>query len=243
MLSPVRAPLPAWNVRGHSYAESTNLGFHPGADLNVGYGDDDLGLPVVSIAHGTVVVVRPWDGRSYGYGNVALIHHAFADSRLGEHIPAPAVSSDKPYLELWSLYAHLDSFSPGLVPGAHVVPGSPIGSCGKSGLQQWAHLHFELRYAGPPAMPLDVPTGRLTLGQISDRFADPFTTLKLLYVGSRGADNSHSYAALLADRDFNFALKQEFEHYLRSTRLYTRQGRRFVRVHDAVDRLIAQVTR
>ena len=42
-------PLAGWNVRGYSYGELTKTGYHPGADLNVGYGDADLGLPVVLV--------------------------------------------------------------------------------------------------------------------------------------------------------------------------------------------------
>jgi peptidase M23-like protein len=229
-------PLTGWNVRGYSYAEPTKLGLHPGADLNVGYGDDDLGLPVVTVAAGTVFAVRHWDGRSYGYGNVALIrHHLF--SPPGQELTGHSA------LNLWGLYAHLDSFSPDLTPGAYLAAGTQIGTCGKSGFQQWAHLHFELRYAGPPIMPLDFATGHLTLDQISDHFADPFTALKILFQASEGLESFVDQEALRRDRDFNFALKQEFEHYLRSTRLYTRQGSRFVRVQDAADRLIAQVTR
>src|SRR5688572_23562966 len=118
MVLAVRAPLPGWNVRGHSYAEHTTAGFHPGADLNVGYGDDDLGLPVVAAAAGTVIAVRRWDGHSYGYGNAVLIHHAFADPHLRELLPPPdeAPNVPNPYLQLWSLYAHLDAFTPGLAP-------------------------------------------------------------------------------------------------------------------------------
>ena len=60
------APLAGWNVRGYSYAERQADGqMHPGADLNVGYGDDDLGLPVVSMAAGSVVHWEEWDGASY----------------------------------------------------------------------------------------------------------------------------------------------------------------------------------
>ena len=57
------APLAGWNVRGYGYGERQEDGqLHPGADLNVGYGDQDLGLPVVAL------VCRglgdsPWVGR------------------------------------------------------------------------------------------------------------------------------------------------------------------------------------
>src|SRR5688500_5329040 len=70
------APLPGWNVRGYSYAEQTPTGeLHPGLDLNVGYGDDDLGMPVVAFADGMVAARKEWGGESYGFGNVALVEH------------------------------------------------------------------------------------------------------------------------------------------------------------------------
>src|SRR5436190_1020085 len=49
----VVAPLPEWNVRGWSYAQRQDDGqLHPGADLNVGWGDEDLGRDVVAWAEG-----------------------------------------------------------------------------------------------------------------------------------------------------------------------------------------------
>jgi murein DD-endopeptidase MepM/ murein hydrolase activator NlpD len=206
----VVAPLAGWNVRGYSYAEHQTDGhLHPGADLNVGYGDDDLGLPVCALAAGTVVHLATWDGASYGYGTHFLIEHDLgAPAQFGH--PGP---------KLWALYAHLDRVDTELVVGATVTPGQPIGSCGKSGLQRWAHLHLELRYDGPPATPPDFWGGRLTPEQLGERYADPFTVLRVLGAlpDSPGdlplADDA--YAVLRQDRDFNFRLKQLFEHELR----------------------------
>jgi murein DD-endopeptidase MepM/ murein hydrolase activator NlpD len=214
------APLTGWNVRGYSYGERTSDGqLHPGADLNVGYGDDDRGLPVLAFAAGTVAFRGEWDGTTYGYGNFGLVEHVIGGG-----------------VQLWSLYAHLDSFDDGVAVGAPVAAGQRIGACGKSGGQEWAHLHFELRYGGPPEMPPWYWGGRLTPQQLSERYADPYTLMKLLGAlpePSGGDVDPAAYAALQADRDFNFRLKQAFEHELR-----TLEQRRRLK-HGTVARLIA----
>ena len=232
----VVAPLPGWNVRGYSYAERMADGqLHPGADLNVGGGDGDWGLPVVSCAAGTVVYRGDWDGASYGYGNYGLI----------EHVLSPRDPTDPGALRLWALYAHLDQFDPAFQVGAPVVAGQPIGTCGKSGHQQWAHLHFELRYQGPPEMEPWYWGGRLDPARLSERYADPYTLLRVLGVLPNSpaepaapavpAIDPAACAALAADRDYNYRLKQVFEHELRTLE----QRRRLKR--GTVARLIASV--
>lgn len=209
----VVAPLPNWNVRGWSYLERTDTGeLHPGADLNVGGGDDDLGLPVVAMLDGVVAARCPWDGRHVGYGNFGLIEH-----RLGN-------------LTLWTLYAHLDSFDEAFVPGAPVAAGQRIGACGKSGFQRWAHLHLEVRYFGPGERPADYWPGGLDIERISDLYADPFTCLRLAPAAASlapqldataaggneaDADATAMVDALQRDRDFNYRLKMTFEAALR----------------------------
>ena len=156
-------PLPGWNVRGYSYAQrQTDNQLHPGADLNVGGGDDDLGLPVISFADGTVVERVDWNGATYGYGNALLVQHSLSG------------------LDLWTLYAHLDGIHSNSVPGYIVKGGEELGWCGKSGFQTWAHLHFEIRYQGPPAMPLSYWGGGLDIESLSNRYADPYSLFKVL---------------------------------------------------------------
>ena len=105
------APLAGWNVRGYSYGERQEDGqLHPGADLNVGYGDQDLGLDVVALADGVVVARREWDGLSYGYGNVGLVEHRLGGDGDGE-------------ARLWSLYAHLEEFDESFREGVVIQAG------------------------------------------------------------------------------------------------------------------------
>ena len=244
----ILAPLAGWNVRGYSYGElQPNGEHHPGADLNVGFGDEDSGMPVVCFADGTVVERKEWDGRTYGFGNVGLVEHRlFGDEGSEEGV------------RLWSLYAHLDGFADSFIEGRQIEAGEQIGTCGKSGGQTWAHVHFELRYKGPPEMTSGYWGGRLNYEAQSERYADPYTVLRVLEGanGGRADDVVRPEAAdggvaaarraeiegLRADRDFNFRLKMEMEHYLRTEALYRRQGRRYVRVAGAADELIARVT-
>ena len=232
MTTRIVSPLPGWNVRGYSYGELTPQGErHPGADLNVGYGDDDLGLPVLCFAAGTVVEKRVWDGHEYGLGNVALVEHTL-------------FGGSKP-LQLWSMYAHLDSFAHSFVRGASLAAGDTIGTCGKSGHQTWAHLHFELRYQGPPHMPAAYWGGRLTYEAQSQRYADPFTLLRVLEGSAlhhaeedlirRLANAEHDLHLTQIDRERNYSLKMEMEAYLRRLES-TRRIRR-----GTTDRLIKRI--
>ena len=213
-MSKIVAPLAGWNVRGYSYGELQPDGQrHPGADLNVGYGDDDLGLPVVSFASGTVVERLEWDGESYGLGNAGLVEHRLFGRDGGAGVA------------LWSLYAHLDAFDAGFVPGAKLEAGQPVGTCGKSGFQAWAHLHFEVRYLGPPHMTAAYWGGRLNYEAQSTRYADPFTILRVLEgAGVFGAEEDlvarlsvteHELRITQIDRERNFQLKMEMEACLR----------------------------
>ena len=232
MTTHIVSPLPGWNVRGFSYGELQPDGQpHPGADLNVGYGDDDLGLPVVCFAAGTVAELRPWDGVEYGLGNVALVEHTL----FGSSHP----------IKLWSMYAHLDSFADSLREGSPIAAGDPIGACGKSGFQSWAHLHFELRYVGPPEMPATYWGGRLTYEAQSRRYADPFTLLRVLEGAAlhdaqedlvrRLSQTEHDLHITQIDRERNYSLKMEMESYLRRLE-HSRRIRR-----GTTDRLIKRI--
>ena len=224
------APLPGWNVRGYSYGELTPTGErHPGLDLNVGYGDDDLGLPVVAILDGEVVARKEWDGETYGLGSMVLVEHNLLPEQRGG-------------LALWSLYAHLDELDEAARVGERMEAGQRLGACGKSGNQAWAHLHFEVRRKGPPRMAMEFWGGRLNPEAQAALYVDPYTMLCVLEgvdlsLGSgemlaKGAEEE--LAALRADRDFNYALKMRMEGYIRSV-----EGKRPRVLPGTADRLIA----
>ena len=230
------APLAGWNVRGYSYGElQPNGEHHPGADLNVGYGDDDLGLPVVCFADGVVAERLEWDGRPHGFGNAALVEHRLFGDGAGDG-----------GVRVWSLYAHLDGFADSLIEGREIAAGEEIGRCGKSGGQTWAHVHFELRYKGPPEMTASYWGGRLNYEAQSARFADPYTLLRVLEgVEMEGADSGEELrqrldeaqaemAAVRADREFNYRLKMEMEGFIRGI-----EGRRLRVKPGTADGLIA----
>ncbi|HWE98920.1 MAG TPA: M23 family metallopeptidase [Caulobacteraceae bacterium] len=68
-----------------------------------------------------------------GYGNLlVLTHEAGMETR----------------------YAHLQSFAPGVVVGAHVVQGQLVALSGDTGRVTGPHLHYEIRKNGAPQDPL-----------------------------------------------------------------------------------------
>lgn len=215
-------PLPGWNVRGWSYLERQDDGqIHPGLDLNVGWGDTDLGVPVVCLADGVVVARQEWDGYTPGFGNLGMVEHDLHDLRL------------------WSVYAHLAEFDAAFVEGAAYQAGQRIGACGKSGRQRWSHLHLEVRYAGPDVLPPDYWGGGLPLDRLAESYADPGTLLRILSYVQPAAGEGEVLPgpadALRRDREYNYQLKMVFESQLRAL-----EARRRIK-RGTVDRLIQSV--
>ena len=103
---------------------------HFGEDWNGrGGGNTDLGDPVYSIGNG--VVVWAYDLRG-GWGNVAIIRHAYRDPKTGQ----------VRYCD--SLYAHLHRMH--CKVGQSVKRGDKIGTIGTAYGRYPAHLHFEIRH-------------------------------------------------------------------------------------------------
>ncbi|MCW5738087.1 MAG: peptidoglycan DD-metalloendopeptidase family protein [Enhydrobacter sp.] len=110
--------------------------FHLGADWNgEGGGDTDLGAPVYAIANGTVVAaVSDQGGATSGFGNYVVLRH---------DLPEPTLINGQWVTKVHSLYAHLDAVS-ALSVGQQIGIGSQIGTVGKSGNAESAHLHLEI---------------------------------------------------------------------------------------------------
>lgn len=103
---------------------------HFGEDWNGrGGGNSDLGDPVYSTANGIVTFAH---NVRQGWGNVAIIRHAYRD---------PASGKVK-YVD--SLYGHLDKMS--VKTGQNVSRGDQIGTIGTNYGMYPAHLHFEMRH-------------------------------------------------------------------------------------------------
>lgn len=103
---------------------------HFGEDWNGrGGGNTDLGDPVYTVADGIVTFAH--DVRQ-GWGNVALIRHAYRD---------PASGKVK-FID--SLYAHLDKMM--VKTGQGVKRGQQVGTIGTNRGMYTAHLHFEMRH-------------------------------------------------------------------------------------------------
>lgn len=97
-------------------------GVHAGIDISA-----ERGSAIRAAETGTVVDVSP-NGERTGYGNTVIVQHG--DGTL-------------------ALYAHMNNFAPGIVPGVLVERGQVIGYVGSTHLPQpetnmAPHLHFEI---------------------------------------------------------------------------------------------------
>jgi len=124
---------------------------HFGEDWNGrGGGNTDLGDPVYSMGNG--IVVWAYDVRS-GWGNVAIIRHAYRDPKTGQ------------VKHCDSLYGHLRVMS--VKVGQQVKRGQQIGTIGSNRGMYAAHLHFEVRHN------LNIGMHRNSVGRDYSNWADP----------------------------------------------------------------------
>jgi hypothetical protein len=118
---------------GWGYLTWTGSVYHEAADLNsLGGGDADLGAWVVAPLDGVVTFVEPWDGWTSGFGSHVAV---FVDD---ERAAQPC------YVHL----AHLARID--VAVGERVAAGVPLGTCGRSGNQGYAHCHAAWWYDVPP---------------------------------------------------------------------------------------------
>lgn len=94
--------------------------YHPGVDLNKGFGDSDCGNEVFAPAEGTVVFMNKKESTGHGFGIFVILKH-----------------SDGTYTR----YAHLKSIANPSSIAYH--KGDLIGYVGKTGTT-YCHLHFEV---------------------------------------------------------------------------------------------------
>ncbi len=124
---------------------------HFGEDWNGrGGGDSDLGDPVYSIADGIVTFAH--DVRA-GWGNVAIVRHAYRDPGTGQ----------VKYID--ALYGHLQRMS--VRVGQTVKRGEQLGTIGNNRGMYSAHLHFEIRHN------IRIGMHRSSVPATLDHWADP----------------------------------------------------------------------
>lgn len=96
------------------------------ADLNVGSGSDDYGMPVRAWKSGIIAAMRYIGNTSYG--RWMDINHGGQFSR----------------------YAHMSGFAPGLTTGMGIRAGQTLGYVGSVGNSSGPHLHFEINGGSLP---------------------------------------------------------------------------------------------
>lgn len=120
---------------GYGYLAWSDAGgcYHEAVDLNsMGGGDSDLGAWVVAPLDGVVTFAQLWDGWTNGFGShVAIL---VDDPRAAQPC----------YVHV----AHLARID--VAVGERVPAGTPLGTCGKSGNQPYAHVHTAFWHDVPP---------------------------------------------------------------------------------------------
>lgn len=119
-------------LSGTDYVNGVPQTLHPGLDLNSGQScNDDEGAAIVAPLAGIVRATLFWNGSSFGEGNHVWVE--LDDPCL----PGPT----------WWHTDHLLLI--GCSVGQRLIPGEPIGQCGRSGGWDCAHGHTELLVSAP----------------------------------------------------------------------------------------------
>jgi len=125
--------------------------FHPGLDFNAGAGGDgDIDMPLVVVCKSAL---RASEETARGYGK-----HQWWEVLEGPHVGS------------WIHYCHANNFVHQEI-GTIANRGDVIGGCGKSGGQQFAHLHFEVKKDKPSTW--GYWGGGLTKDQMLASYTDP----------------------------------------------------------------------
>lgn len=130
--------------------------FHPGIDFNAGSGGDgDLGMSLVAVCK---IALRASEETARGYGK-----HQWWEVLEGPHVGS------------WIHYCHANSFVYNEIDTV-ANRGEKIGECGKSGGQQFVHLHFEVKKQKPQSW--GYWGGGLTKDQMLATYTDPLSFCK-----------------------------------------------------------------
>ncbi|MBF0417633.1 MAG: M23 family metallopeptidase [Magnetococcales bacterium] len=121
---------------------------HKGTDFRVRtFQEMRAGVAVLAAADGVVKAIRDHmpDGPASGLVD---------EQALGERLAGNGVLID--HGDGWeSQYGHLRAGSVAVTPGQNVRAGEPLGLIGQSGLAQFPHVHFEVRFNAQPIDPFD----------------------------------------------------------------------------------------
>jgi hypothetical protein len=143
---------------GYDWLSKTDNGatYHPGLDLNAGGScNADDGLTTVAVLAGVVRAVLWWNGSTPGEGN-----------HLWYEIEDPC-SPGPTYVH----HDHMKSIA--VAVGQPVEPGEFLGTCGRTGGWDCAHLHTELCRGAPAYGYWQWPYG-WSRGQVEGAYWNPY---------------------------------------------------------------------
>ena len=124
-----------WEFLEDVSSEGEEKRFHAGIDINwpgrihdltTFTGNEDFGMPALSISDGLCVYAKDSEGE---YGNVVIMEYLLVNERGEEE-------------KIYSLYAHLNEIM--AEEGEVYRLGEEIGTVGRSGGVEFSHLHWEI---------------------------------------------------------------------------------------------------
>lgn len=138
-------------VEGARITSSFGPRVHPVLGYTRLHKGTDFAVPVGTAVYASGDGVVDFVGPHGGHGNFVRIRHK---------------------ADLETAYAHLSRFGPGVVVGASVRQGQPIGFSGNTGLSSGPHLHYEVIVRGEQVDPMgfQMSSGRTLNGQALDAF-------------------------------------------------------------------------
>lgn len=138
-------------VEGARITSSFGPRVHPVLGYTRLHKGTDFAVPVGTAVYASGDGVVDFVGPHGGHGNFVRIRHK---------------------ADLETAYAHLSRFGPGVVVGATVRQGQPIGFSGNTGLSSGPHLHYEVIVRGEQVDPMgfQMSSGRTLNGQALDAF-------------------------------------------------------------------------
>lgn len=170
----------------YGWDENGRLLIHNGVDMA-----EDLGMPLLAVADGTVIVAQSDYSAWYGwrcdwYGHLVVIE---LDERW----------QDQP---VYALYGHVLNLL--VEPGERVVRGQPVAEIGFGGAATHPHLHFEVRIGENqfsstrnPMLWLDPgPTRGVIAGRLVDPEGRPWQGVPLALVNDESGEVSPSWSYL-----------------------------------------------
>lgn len=154
-----------WYI-AQGFGVGTSYGFHEGPDINLKTGGNtDLGQPLYAVGDGKIVYYHSASHPTNGFGLHMVLE---VETKLGKR---------------WFHYCHCQTITNSL---KRVKEGEVIGTLGKSGGQQFAHLHFSCFKIDPAKLSKGIDSIAKSVIDLNKYWEDPLALIDKL---NQEADN------------------------------------------------------